>query len=136
MQFTVYRGSWRNGSQTDYEAGPTYLLNDRQMMCCLGQIGYQIGVPLEHLFDQVNPADAIMDHGDLVKWYPVYHPGMKGLTEIFMVNDNAGPFVYEREKRLTELFADLGHTLRFEDGVAPWFCPVEVEEPEMELVCV
>lgn len=45
MKFTIYRGSWRRGGANNDHHGNTKLLNEQNMMCCLGQVEHQCGVP-------------------------------------------------------------------------------------------
>ena len=137
MEFVVYRGSWLNGAGRGQGFVSGLLRGDQ--MCCLGQACHQLGVPLQYLKDRPYPRT-------LVTTYPEWADVIRGLVKQNVViggwddsdwatlaasyNDAIVPMDHlaDKERRLIEVFRGAGHSLRFEDGVAPWFLPVEEEE--------
>lgn len=165
MEFTIYRDSWRRGGGWfDDEHGKTYLLNAQNRMCCLGQVCHQAGVPLAMLLGIGSPMHLVRALQAIEYWSGLVEIGL--LSEDGLRNFSANPtsFVngqpggaqsefasdaittndvnnltdWEREAVIETYFAQQGHTLKFVDGVAPWFQPAVVEEvvEEQELVCV
>lgn len=133
MNFVVYRGSWLRGTEK------SRLLNRLQKQCCMGQVAVQCGVPLEELEKRaflccVDSTEELMRQGLL----RADGRDQSLVNECYRVNDviraTDGEMYREdlREAVLTNLMVSLGHNLRFQDGVAPWF---ELEEEDsVELV--
>jgi hypothetical protein len=153
MEFTIYRGSWRrggDGAKTILESdgsdggfavsfvldelyGGTQLLNDRNMMCCLGQIACEAGVPLEQLRDESEPYTLAIEFSDQLNAaglayidddsYDEYKRlcNTELANDCMPINDDSEIDDAAREEKLIAAFAEEGHTLTFVDGVAPWF---------------
>lgn len=118
MKFTVNRAKWRcgtNGKNRKGE-GSVKLLNYQGYMCCLGFCSLQLGL---------NPKDII----DIPFPYQINHPNLLGIlnevrfgdlmytdlsAKAVQINDNLALTPEEREKRLSELFAEHGHEMVFE----------------------
>lgn len=143
MKFTIDRGKWICGVPEKLRGEPVYgikahgqgrtaLLNRDGFMCCLGQIAEQRGIDREHLLEEGYPSELRGDalpkiEGFLATFYEdpeegFVHPetGQRGwvgntaLAERAMgINDAEGCILAEREKMLTELFAEYGHELEF-----------------------
>lgn len=142
MDFVIYRETWRrggsdNGMQEMY--GLTALLNNQNMMCCLGQIGHQCGLALDQLRYSTLANMALTGVGS-EHWRTLFLLGLIRMPrrgDLFApmsadshtdlarramtINDSAEVSEQEREEQLTCMFACYGHKLTFVDGVAPWF---------------
>lgn len=128
MDFTIYRGSWRRGgSAHDNTLGLTQLFHPiTKQMCCLGQMAYQLGVPLEKLQCGYLYA-VVLKHPEFLS--VLQRVGLIGsfgqdtptVTGAVIVNDDQWTTDEVREQSLINGFAVAGHTVRFVDGIAPWF---------------
>lgn len=162
MEFTIYRGSWRRGGGWyDDRHGTTHLLNSQNRMCCLGQVCHQAGMPLALLLGMGSPLALVSYRHAPLYWPLLVEIGLltsycthdmdifpeymfSGLQTEFasvaiMINDINELEDREREAQIEAHFAAQGHTVKFVDGVAPWFQPVEepvIEVEDEELVCV
>jgi hypothetical protein len=68
---TIERATWRRGGGYPSDRlGPTRLLNDRGLMCCLGFDAVACGVPRERILGEVDPES-------LLRWrYPQLDGGI------------------------------------------------------------
>jgi hypothetical protein len=140
MEFTIYRDSWRRGGSHKTEIdGKTYLLNDQNKMCCLGQIAFQAGIPLAELMELTEPRRVRAAFADSLEagsiGYYCAEDADSDNDEFAVCNsqlaDNCMPINddpkiddAERERRLIEEFANKSeHRITFVDGIAPWFTP-------------
>lgn len=152
MEFIIYRGSWRRGGsgaktvssdeggfrvefQLDAVYGETYLLNGKSMMCCLGQIAFEAGVPLSELADEGEPYSLDLDFADQLHAAGLAYVDKDDdgsdedarlcntdlANDCMPINDDATMDDTEREQKLIAAFQAKGHILKFVDGVAPWF---------------
>lgn len=142
--FTIYRDSWRRGGsgepiiedgdtvsyRIDAVFGDTALLNDRNMMCCLGQCSFEAGVPLKFLKEAEPHAISLHFHDELeahglitidLDEIDVITLNSGFSNEAMPINDNEDIEDAEREQQLIWLAEEHGHTLTFLDGIAPWF---------------
>lgn len=130
MKFTIYRGSWvRGGIKNNNKYGESNLLNDKNRMCCLGQVCYQAGVPLSDLSEIGNPYEIVDTLQDKVFEIGLSSKDMdyKGrfidtsLTEDCIFANDAGSLTdKEREADIKSSFKAAGHKVVFKNGVAPW----------------
>lgn len=134
MDFVIYRDSWRRGGTT-YQGlhGVTSLYTEAsQRMCCLGQVCFQLGVPLQALKGKGYPRSVAINSPEFAQL--LYDNGLanhsgdagrEGDTEFTRIsvgyNDSELELGNRKEQRLKNLFVCAGHTLTFVDGVAPWF---------------
>jgi hypothetical protein len=131
MQFTIDRATWRCGRYGAYAhggVGATLLCNKDGMMCCLGHVSLQLGVPLEDIKHRLAPCCVIGDKAAL--YSPVLmnvprpigdprpeHDFRNHQTELckraMSINDDLDITRAERESQLVTLFAEHGHELTF-----------------------
>lgn len=133
MEFKIYRKSWRRAIKAQVKGcGTTALANSKGMMCCLGQVSVQLGVPYASLVGVKQPSNVKNEYRKLL--YPLLANdfGDSELSdEAMTTNDFYKPYVSdeeadkERELKLVHLFKCKGHTLQFIDRVAPksWGIP-------------
>lgn len=123
--FKVFRESWLRG-----EGSVTSLLYRPadQRMCCLGQIAFQAGVPLQELAhvgalvnvsmldlpQELNPF--VHEHNRLEN-SDFTSDCMRANDTFEIKSDDA------REARLKGLMATAGVEIEFVDGVSPWLIP-------------
>jgi hypothetical protein len=136
MEFIIYRDSWRRGGNgeenelTD-KLGSTSLYEPaHKLQCCLGQIACQAGIPLEVLKDEGEPENIPGDYAEQAESAAIAYldeeSGMRNSSlanRCMPINDGRMEDGV-RETRLSAEFAqDSPHTLKFVDGIAPWFQP-------------
>lgn len=129
MKFTIYRGSWvRGGSKNISKYGESALLNNHNRQCCLGQVCYQAGVPLEDLNDLGWPSKTPAKYHETLRSI-----GLMQKKEVFVgdndtkqinncvdLNDSQILSDKVRETNIKNEFESLGHKVVFKNGVAPW----------------
>jgi hypothetical protein len=137
----VYRDSWLRGEPG---AGTLFRRSDNKM-CCLGQVGFQAGIPLATMLsvgdftDLPRTVEEPIDLVDLRGLVSVeiqedydFHPEDEGYLYVdtvssteadraMKVNDRAGITDAEREAEITAQLAIANVAVTFVDGVAPWF---------------
>lgn len=140
MELIIYRHSWRRGgsgegASLNKQLGMTSLYSvEHNVQCCLGQIACQGGIPLEVLMGEAEPGDIPLDYAEEVETVSIgykYHEygeedgrmqNSSLAIECMLINDDKQIDDAERERQLIAVFAkDGNHTLRFVDGIAPWF---------------
>lgn len=127
MHFVVWRGSWHRGGLVKMNS-PSRLLNKKNEMCCIGQAAYELGVQMNKLLD-LPFSSAIKDGPEkLLRGANLIAVagGGKIVSSQFVkdaaeINDKEYLTEEERESQLTAVFAKVGHTLEFKDGISPWF---------------
>lgn len=124
MNFKIYRGSWVRGCRKN-TYGETQLLNDKNNMCCLGQVAFQCGVPLEELRSKLDPYEVstqVLKEIGLVQegtYKPYVNSELSGVCITY--NDDRGLTDKSREAAIKDNFANAGHKVVFKNGKAPWF---------------
>src|ERR1700722_8373439 len=106
MQFTVDRKMWnRAPSETPHKIS-ALLLNDGSR-CCLGHLAKACGVPDKLMLNVAMPYTLLdldaTEHAKLPKELDVFTANV-----LANINDNSGIDDDERERRITEKFAEIG----------------------------
>lgn len=115
MEFTIYRSKWRCGGDFGEEnlkgLGQTMLLNDDGYMCCLGQIGLQIGYTESQIVCKAEPSEIRWTDSNIL----LDEVGLqtKLTTDAIDINDNPSTTIREKEKLLKERFQAEGIKLKF-----------------------
>lgn len=126
LNVVIDRAKWRRGgrpSTSSYDPGrvsdkygDTKLLNDMEMMCCLGFCALALGIAKNRLKAFPNPVNL----GEVIEPITQISPE-NGLVEdsrfsvdAMAVNDSRGISEEERESRLIELGKDNGVNFEFE----------------------
>ncbi len=119
MKFVIDRSKWRcaRDGLHKHGTGKTLLLHPNGYMCCLGQCAIQAGANQLDILDKAEPRElpqalfpltADMDEED--------GPGLNNsrLSDVAMeINDDTSLTDFDREMKLTSLFADHDHELEF-----------------------
>ena len=109
MKFVVDRSKWRCGSNAGdrHGKGDTRLLNSEGYQCCLGFVCEQLGVPRGELLNI--PTPEFLDHYTIVKQVLID----TWIDEISIITNDGFGSREERERLLSEQFANGGHELEF-----------------------
>lgn len=104
------------------------LKHEMDQMCCLGQVCFQLGVPLEDLRDRALPVwwmdeagkgNGKLEAAGLVEGRSLGCAGWAlacaRQNDDLTINDEV------REREIGAQFKLVGHELEFRDEVAPWF---------------
>jgi len=119
MKFTVDCKTWRFGGRThDLEKGDTELLNDKGMMCCLGHCAKNMNIPDYELIDICYPFLIVNPQGEyfetFVKTSEYGNHFDNELSEnAAKINDTFNISHKRRMNKLTELFKEHGHEIKF-----------------------
>lgn len=114
---TVDRHTWRCGMDGPHARGEgnTAMRNEEGYMCCLGHIALQ-------LYSDTDPMSMVgwgepeccqLPEGPLTYWEDGVCRNTELSQEAMAINDDLVITNEEREKQLTELFADSGFKLEF-----------------------
>lgn len=117
MQFVIDRSKWICGSPNGIECtslvktangkGNTRLLNSDGYMCCLGQIGEQLGCEKDKLLGRLYPSGIFeLQNTILIKDEQLSSDAMD-------INDDPYSTLEDKEQKLTQLFAEHGHKIEF-----------------------
>lgn len=146
MELIIYRDSWRRGgcgkdASLNEKFGITSLYSvEHKVQCCLGQIACQGGIPLDAIMGQAEPNDIPTEYAAAAENVSIaFKEDEDGDEETapystvcnsqladdcMPINDDMEIDDAERERFLIAAFAEDGnHTLKFVDGIAPWFQP-------------
>jgi len=128
MKFTIDRSKWICGEHLptgvpfglgSHGQGKTELLNQQGMMCCLGHVSLQLGMPESSLLGAARPEDV---HAD-ARLDLLVEQRLRGrclprrcatslAEEAIEINDRPDTFS-NRESSLISCFANHGHELEF-----------------------
>ena len=113
MKWIIKRSKWLRG----VDSLQSRLLRDDGLMCCIGQVCSQLGVPDEKLFN-ITCARDIFTTGQS----PLTHPTGDGTNTdkawvrlAYEVNDDVSIIDSVRERKLEALAAENGHSFEFVD---------------------
>lgn len=125
MEFVVDRSKWRCGGHQSnphsHGPGMTYLQNSYGYRCCLGFCALQCGLTEKEIYHVDFPGRlrvSFKDHPRLTafvntKMSITKYPNSRLSEKALGINDAGRLTDEKREKQLTELFAEYGHTIRF-----------------------
>jgi hypothetical protein len=123
--FTIDRGKWRCGGDIEPRGhGHTMMLNPEGYMCCLGQIGRQLGCPDDQMLDFGEPCDCgvsvlYRDEYDEIDSKMAFPPEWKGILdgefihEAIAINDSEELTDTQRERSLERLAEQYGLRIDF-----------------------
>lgn len=116
-EFVVKRSKWLRGPQPS--DGVSMLLNDEGLMCCLGFVSEQCGVPRKELLHRRSPADLTDGYAPIRDLLLDGHEhdwdrNSDLAARAIAINDGWLASEEVRESELIRLFAENGYTLRFE----------------------
>ena len=123
--FTIDRSKWRCGGDIEPRGlGSTLMLNQEGFMCCLGQIGRQLGCPDDQMLDHGEPIECGEsveyedDYGDegLDLIFPPEWRGIldgKFVSEAIAINDSEELTDIQRERSLERLAEQYGIRIDF-----------------------
>lgn len=123
--FTIDRSKWRCGGNIEPRGkGPTQMLNQEGYMCCLGQIGRQLGCPDDQMLEYGVPCEcgAYFEYEDeWGDWHDEWKfpPEWKGIldgkfvSEAIAINDSEEPTDTQRERSLERLAEQYGLRIDF-----------------------
>ena len=123
--FTIDRSKWRCGGDIEPRGkGYTQMLNQEGYMCCLGQIGRQLGCPDEEMLHCGEPCECGMsslyrDEYDEIDTRLVFPPEWKGIldgefvSEAIKINDSEELTDIQRERSLERLAEQYGLRIDF-----------------------
>lgn len=119
IKFTVWRDEWLRGQGTETSS----LLDADGKRCCLGHLARDLGAKDSDLVEVRSPRGALGD----VDWpgfllsrdldSPIRNSA--DAFELMRINDSTYGTEEERERVLTELFAEHGIDVEFRDGSGP-----------------
>lgn len=114
----IDRTKWRRGGDAPSlarERGGTYLLNDINLMCCLGFDALACGISRDAIFERADPAEIVANSPDCApdSYAETRIASREGgnsnaVTDAITVNDMPGLTDAQREAKLVPLLKQLG----------------------------
>lgn len=119
--YIIDKSKWVCGDNSE-KMGDTAMLNDKGRMCCLGQMCKQAGVSKKSLKFNSSPDE--IDHKKVPKWMLTKDSvGLKQDSELsqilITVNDDYSISQKKREREITKLLKEAGHTVEFKGKLFP-----------------
>ncbi len=124
-EYTIDRSKWCCGGDRFIGGGDSALMNDKQRMCCLGQICNQAGIPKKKLLWEGEP-DSIISTVKVPSWL-LNDDGNRNsqiANKMININDNDVLTQKEREQQLKKETRKAGIKLTFKGKLGLKRCPV------------
>lgn len=111
MEFTVKRSEWLRGKGSD----ESYLLREDGFKCCVGFFCLAAGLSPKQIEDdkEIEKKHDDMRHDLFMDFYNITRTSWA--ADVYCTNDDTRIRDAEREERLTRMFLNRGHIIKFVD---------------------